>query len=128
MASFSRMFIIGQGMCAPTMMTFANEDQKQRYLPKLASGEEVWCQLFSEPASGSDLAGLRTRAEKDGDDWVINGQKIWTSGAQHSDFGILITRTDPEVPKHRGLTMFSGHEVRRDRHPTDKTGQWRQRF
>jgi alkylation response protein AidB-like acyl-CoA dehydrogenase len=102
----SRMFIIGQGMCAPTMMTFAREDQKKRYLPKLSSGEEVWCQLFSEPHSGSDLAGLRTRAEKDGDDWVINGQKIWTSGAQHSDFGILITRTDPEVPKHRGLTMF----------------------
>jgi len=102
----SRMFIIGQGMCAPTMMTFASEDQKKHYLPKLASGEEVWCQLFSEPSSGSDLAGLRTRAEKDGDDWIINGQKIWTSGAQHSDFGILITRTDPEVPKHRGLTMF----------------------
>ena len=80
--------------------------RKKHYLPKLASGEEVWCQLFSEPSSGSDLAGLRTRAEKDGDDWVINGQKIWTSGAQHSDFGILITRTDPEVPKHRGLTMF----------------------
>jgi alkylation response protein AidB-like acyl-CoA dehydrogenase len=102
----SGMFIIGQGMCAPTMMTFASENQRKRYLPKLSSGEEVWCQLFSEPHSGSDLAGLRTRAEKDGDEWVINGQKIWTSGAQHSDFGILITRTDPEVPKHRGLTMF----------------------
>jgi alkylation response protein AidB-like acyl-CoA dehydrogenase len=99
-------FIIGQGMCAPTMMAFASEEQKMRYLPKLASGEEVWCQLFSEPHGGSDLAGLRTRAEKDGDEWVINGQKIWTSGAQHSDYGILITRTDPEVPKHRGLTMF----------------------
>jgi alkylation response protein AidB-like acyl-CoA dehydrogenase len=104
-------FIIGQGMCAPTMMAFASEEQKQRYLPKLASGEEVWCQLFSEPHGGSDLAGLRTRAErtraeKDGDEWVINGQKIWTSGAQHSDYGILITRTDPDVPKHRGLTMF----------------------
>ncbi len=102
----SRTFIIGQGMCAPTMMAFASEEQKQRYLPKLASGEEVWCQLFSEPHGGSDLAGLRTRAEKDGDDWVINGQKIWTSGAHYSDYGILITRTDPEVPKHRGLTMF----------------------
>lgn len=102
----SGMFIIGQGMCAPTMMAFAAEDHKKRYLPKLASGEEIWCQLFSEPNSGSDLAGLRTRAERDGDDWVINGQKIWTSGAQNSDFGILITRTDPELPKHNGLTMF----------------------
>ena len=99
-------FIIGQGMCAPTMMAYANESQKERYLPRLASGEEIWCQLFSEPHGGSDLAGLRTRAEKDGDDWIINGQKIWTSGAQHSDFGILITRTDAEVPKHKGLTMF----------------------
>ena len=104
--SLSRTFIIGQGMCAPTMMAYASEEQKQRYLPKLASGEEVWCQLFSEPHGGSDLAGLRTRAEKDGDDWVINGQKIWTSGAHYSDYGILITRTDPEVPKHKGLTMF----------------------
>jgi alkylation response protein AidB-like acyl-CoA dehydrogenase len=93
-------------MCAPTLMAYASEANKARYLPKLASAEEVWCQLFSEPQSGSDLAGLRTRAERDGDDWVINGQKIWTSGAHHSDFGILITRTDPEVPKHRGLTMF----------------------
>lgn len=99
-------FIIGQGMCAPTMMAYASEEQKRRYLPKLASGEEVWCQLFSEPHGGSDLAGLRTKAEKDGDEWIINGQKIWTSGAQHSDFGILITRTDPDVAKHKGLTMF----------------------
>ena len=100
------LFIIGQGMCGPTLMAYASEEQKRRYLPKLASGEEVWCQLFSEPHGGSDLAGLRTRAEKDGDDWVINGQKIWTSGAQHSDYGILITRTDPTVAKHKGLTMF----------------------
>ena len=88
------------------MMAYASEEHKQEYVPKIASGEEIWCQLFSEPHGGSDLAGLRTRAEKDGDDWVINGQKIWTSGAQHSDYGILITRTDPEVPKHKGLTMF----------------------
>ncbi|MCP5180444.1 MAG: acyl-CoA dehydrogenase family protein [Pseudomonadales bacterium] len=99
-------FIIGQGMCGPTMMAYASEEQKRRYLPKIASGEEIWCQLFSEPHGGSDLAGLRTRAEKDGDEWVINGQKIWTSGAQHSDYGILITRTDPTVAKHKGLTMF----------------------
>ena len=99
-------FAIGQGMCGPTVMTYATEEQKRRYLPPLASGEEVWCQLFSEPAGGSDLAGLRTRAEKDGDDWIINGQKIWTTGAHFSDYGILITRTDPTVAKHKGLTMF----------------------
>jgi alkylation response protein AidB-like acyl-CoA dehydrogenase len=100
------LFIIGHGMCGPTMMAFAHEDQKRRYLPPLASGEHIWCQLFSEPAGGSDVAGLRTRAEKVGDHWVINGQKIWTSGAHYSDYGILITRTDPSVPKHKGLTMF----------------------
>ncbi|MCO5088367.1 MAG: acyl-CoA dehydrogenase [Methylobacteriaceae bacterium] len=102
----SGLFIIGHGMCGPTVMAFANEDHKKTRLPPLASGEEIWCQLFSEPAGGSDLAGLRTRAEKDGDDWVINGQKIWTSGAHHSDWGLLIARTDPNVAKHKGLTMF----------------------
>jgi alkylation response protein AidB-like acyl-CoA dehydrogenase len=75
-------------------------------VPRIASGEDVWCQLFSEPAGGSDLAGLRTRAEKLGNDWVINGQKIWTSGAQYSDFGLLLARSDSKVPKHNGLTMF----------------------
>jgi len=99
-------FAIGQGMCGPTVMAYATEEQKRRYLPPLASGEEVWCQLFSEPAGGSDLAGLRTKAEKDGDDWIVNGQKIWTTGAHFSDYGILITRTDPTLPKHKGLTMF----------------------
>ncbi|MEA2814832.1 MAG: hypothetical protein QOI93_2529 [Rhodospirillaceae bacterium] len=99
-------FTIGHGMCGPTVMAYASEEQKRRYLPPLASGEEIWCQLFSEPSAGSDLAGLRTRAELQGEDWVINGQKIWTSGAHFSDFGILITRTDPAVPKHQGLTMF----------------------
>ena len=102
----SGLFIIGHGMCGPTVMAFANEDHKKTRLPPLASGEEIWCQLFSEPAGGSDLAGLRTRADKDGDDWVINGQKIWTSGAHHSDWGLLIARTDPNVAKHKGLTMF----------------------
>ena len=100
------MFIIGQGMIAPTLMAFTSEEHKRRYLPPLASGEEVWCQLFSEPVAGSDLAGLRTRAEKDGDHWVVNGQKIWTSGAHYSDFGMILTRTDPNVVKHDGLTMF----------------------
>ena len=99
-------FSIGQGMAAPTMMTWATEEQKLRYLPKLASGEEIWCQLFSEPAGGSDLAALRTKAEQDGDDWVINGQKIWTSGAHYCDYGILVVRTDPNVPKHKGLSYF----------------------
>ncbi|WP_322516180.1 acyl-CoA dehydrogenase [Rhodopseudomonas palustris] len=99
-------FQIGEGMCGPTVMAYGGEDDKRKYLPKLASGENIWCQLFSEPAGGSDVAGLRTRAEKDGDDWIINGQKIWTSGAHYSDYGLLITRTDPNVPKHKGLTMF----------------------
>ena len=99
-------FSIGQGMAAPTMMTWATEEQKRRYVPKLASGEEIWCQLFSEPAGGSDLAALRTKAEQDGDDWVINGQKIWTSGAHYADYGILVVRTDPNVPKHKGLSYF----------------------
>ena len=99
-------FQIGEGMCGPTVMAYGSEDAKRRYLPKLASGEEIWCQLFSEPAGGSDVAGLRTRAEKKGDNWIVNGQKIWTSGAHYSDYGLLITRTDPNVPKHKGLTMF----------------------
>ena len=99
-------FSIGQGMAAPTMMTYATEEQKRRFLPKLASGEEIWCQLFSEPAGGSDLAALRTKSEKVGDEWVVNGQKIWTSGAHYSDWAILVTRSDPNVPKHQGLTYF----------------------
>src|SRR6202165_5382515 len=99
-------FQIGEGMCGPTVMAYGSEEHKRHYLPKLAAGEQIWCQLFSEPAGGSDVAGLRTRAERRGDDWVINGQKIWTSGAHYSDYGLLITRTDPNVPKHKGLTMF----------------------
>ncbi len=99
-------FQIGQGMAAPTMMSWATEDQKRFHLPPLASGEHIWCQLFSEPSAGSDLAGIRTRAERDGNDWIINGQKIWTSGAHYSDYGILVVRTDPTVPKHKGLTYF----------------------
>ncbi len=108
-AALGGLFTIGHGMCGPTVMAWASEEQKRELLPPLASGEEVWCQLFSEPAGGSDLAGLRTRAVKADDgsgDWIINGQKIWTSGAQNSDWGLLITRTDPTVPKHKGLTMF----------------------
>ncbi|MEW6769697.1 MAG: acyl-CoA dehydrogenase [Pseudomonadota bacterium] len=99
-------FLIGQGMCGPTVMAFGSDSDKAKYLPKIASGEHIWCQLFSEPSAGSDVAGLRTRAEKKGDDWIINGQKVWTTGAHFSDYGIIITRTDPSQPKHKGLTMF----------------------
>ncbi|MEE4361639.1 MAG: acyl-CoA dehydrogenase family protein [Pseudomonadales bacterium] len=99
-------FAIGLGMCGPTVIAFAGAEQKQRYLPRMAAGDEIWCQLFSEPAGGSDVANLRTRAVKDGDEWVVNGQKIWTSGAHYCDYGILLVRTDPAVPKHKGLTMF----------------------
>ena len=93
-------------MAAPTLMTWGQPEHHERYHPKLASGEEIWCQLFSEPAGGSDLAALRTKAEKEGDDWIINGQKIWTSGAHYSDYGILVVRTDPNVAKHKGLSYF----------------------
>jgi len=99
-------FSIGLGMCGPTVMAWASEAQKRELLPRLASGEDIWCQLFSEPVAGSDLAGIRTRAELRGDQWIVNGQKIWTSGARNADWGLLITRTDPTVAKHRGLTMF----------------------
>ena len=99
-------FGIGLGMCAPVMMMYATEEQKRRHLPKLIRGEEIWCQLFSEPAGGSVLAGLRTSAARDGDDWVINGQKIWTSGAHYSDWGIIVTRHDATLAKHKGLTFF----------------------
>ena len=99
-------FLIGQGMIGPTLMAWASDEDKARFLPPLASGEQVWCQLFSEPAGGSDLAALRTRAERDGNDWVINGQKIWTSGAHYSDYGVIVVRTDPTVPKHKGLSYF----------------------
>jgi len=95
-------FEIGQGMCGPTMMAYATEEQNKRYMPKLASGEEIWCQLFSEPAAGSDVAGLRMRADQDGDDWILNGQKVWTSGAHFCDYGIIVARHDPTVPKHKG--------------------------
>lgn len=99
-------FDIGLGMAAPTLMHWATHEQKQQYLPPMASGEHIWCQLFSEPSAGSDLAGIRSRAVLQGDAWVLNGQKIWTSGAHYSDLGIIVVRTDPTVPKHEGLTYF----------------------
>ena len=99
-------FLIGIGLVGPTVMIHGTEDQKTRFLPRALTGEDIWCQLFSEPAAGSDLAGIRTRARREDDEWVISGQKVWTSGAQYSTHGILLARTDPQVPKHKGMTMF----------------------
>lgn len=99
-------FTIGLGMCVPTVMAFADDATKKRFVGPALRGEEVWSQLFSEPAGGSDVAAIRTRAVRDGDDWVVNGQKVWTSGAHYSDYGIVLVRTNPDVPKHKGLTMF----------------------
>jgi alkylation response protein AidB-like acyl-CoA dehydrogenase len=99
-------FAIGLGMCIPTVIAFATDEQKARYVGPALRGEEIWCQLFSEPSAGSDVAGLKTKAVRDGDHWVVNGQKVWTSGAHYSDYGILLVRTNPDVPKHKGLTMF----------------------
>ncbi len=99
-------FGITFGMAVPTMLTFASDEHKAALLPKVLSGEHIWCQLFSEPSAGSDLANLRTRAVEEGDDWIINGQKVWTTGGHLADYGILLARSNPELPKHKGLTYF----------------------
>ncbi len=99
-------FEIGLGLCLPTVATYADRATTERLIPPAMRGEAIWCQLFSEPGAGSDLAAVRTRAVPDGDEWVVDGQKVWTSGGQYADYAILIARTDPRVPKHRGLTMF----------------------
>jgi alkylation response protein AidB-like acyl-CoA dehydrogenase len=98
--------VIGHGMGAPTIVTHGSEEQKKRYLRPLFTGEEVWCQLFSEPGAGSDVAGLATKAVKDGEEWIINGQKVWTTLAHLAKWGMLVARTDSEAPKHKGMTYF----------------------
>jgi alkylation response protein AidB-like acyl-CoA dehydrogenase len=97
---------IGYGMVAPTVVSHGTDEQKKRYLRPLFTAEEIWCQLFSEPGSGSDVASLSTRAVRDGDEWVLNGQKVWTTLAHLSRFGLLLARTNPDVPKHKGITAF----------------------
>src|SRR5690606_3281578 len=94
-------------LAVPTILAHGSEDVIQRYVPQILNAQHGWCQLFSEPSAGSDLAGMQTRAERGGDEWVVNGQKVWTSGGQWADHGILVARTDLDQPKHRGLTYFA---------------------
>src|SRR5208282_5158298 len=98
---------LGTMLAAPTLIAHASDALKRRFVRAVLIGDHAWCQLFSEPGAGSDLAGLQTRAERDGDDFIVNGQKVWTSGGQIADYGMLLARTDPDLPKHRGITYFA---------------------
>ena len=98
--------VISHGMCLPVLAEFGTDEQKRTYMPDNIAARTVWCQMFSEPGAGSDVASLQTKAERDGDEWIINGQKVWTTLAHESDYGVLIARTDPEQPKHAGISMF----------------------
>jgi alkylation response protein AidB-like acyl-CoA dehydrogenase len=112
-------FVISHGMCLPILHEFGTEEQKRRFLPDNIAGRTMWCQMFSEPGAGSDVASLQMAAMRDGDEWVLNGQKVWTTLAHESDYGVIIARTDPEQPKHAGISMFivdlraPGVEIRR---------------
>ena len=118
---------VGTSMGAPVLLAHGTDEQRSRWLPALARGEELWCQFFSEPGAGSDLASVQTKAVRDGDDWVVNGQKVWNSSTILADRGILVARTDPDVPKHRGLSFFvidvdqPGVEIRPIRQMNERT-------